>query len=82
MLKSIILFSFLVGCALALGPAVLATKGAVWPKPQAEEKTQDYYTILPHGFNFKVIEKLGGTGYSEDSRYLTTSAARISSTML
>ncbi|KAJ3648008.1 hypothetical protein Zmor_019845 [Zophobas morio] len=83
MLKSIILFSFLVGCALALGPAVLATKGAVWPKPQAEEKTQDYYTILPHGFNFKVPDNVGCPNFLNDAltRYWTiiaTAGSKVS----
>lgn len=36
------------------GPKVIATKGEVWPKPQVQEKSEDYKIIRPHIFNFQV----------------------------
>lgn len=40
------------------GPSVKATKGEVWPKPQRQEKFNDYFILHPHKFSFKVTETI------------------------
>ncbi|KAH1001060.1 hypothetical protein HUJ04_013320 [Dendroctonus ponderosae] len=35
------------------GPAILASKGAIWPKPQLQNVSEDYFVLLPRAFAFK-----------------------------
>lgn len=44
----------LVSNAVKSGPLVIASKGEVWPKPQNEEKSINYYVICSKNFIFKV----------------------------
>lgn len=46
------------------GPAVLATKGAIWPRPQQLNTTEQYFIFKPDIFVFTVsyyLNKLTGT---------------------
>lgn len=46
------------------GPEVLATKGAIWPRPQQLNTTEQYFIFKPDTFVFSVsyyLNKLKGT---------------------
>lgn len=46
------------------GPAVLATKGGIWPRPQQLNTTDQYFILKPDTFVFTVsyyLNKLTGT---------------------
>ncbi|XP_076268344.1 beta-hexosaminidase subunit beta-like [Rhynchophorus ferrugineus] len=38
------------------GPEVIATKGAVWPKPQQQNSSDNYFVLKPQKFMFKVLQ--------------------------
>ncbi|RZC34075.1 Glyco hydro 20 domain containing protein [Asbolus verrucosus] len=46
-------------CDADLGPDVIATKGEVWPKPQRQEKSQNYFIVQPQTFNFMPPDNVG-----------------------
>ncbi|KAL0278259.1 UNVERIFIED_CONTAM: hypothetical protein PYX00_000125 [Menopon gallinae] len=39
------------------GPVVVATKGAVWPRPQQQKKFETFMMVRPNEFTFKVVNK-------------------------
>ncbi|RZC35144.1 beta-hexosaminidase subunit alpha-like [Asbolus verrucosus] len=53
--------------AIDPGPAVIATKGEVWPKPQQQQKSSDYLVIRPHIFSFKVPNDVGCPDFLDDA---------------
>jgi hexosaminidase len=56
MFKIVVVLVAIFSCSSAInpGPVVQATKGEVWPKPQQQEKSQDFFVIRPHTFSFEV----------------------------
>lgn len=54
---SLLLTSLFVQCLPYIidpGPKVLPTRGALWPKAQREDKSTDFFTIVPRHFRFTV----------------------------
>ncbi|XP_030762521.1 beta-hexosaminidase subunit alpha-like isoform X2 [Sitophilus oryzae] len=41
------------------GPLYVATKGEIWPKPQDQVKSEDYFVITPENFTFLLAENSG-----------------------
>lgn len=46
--------AFVEGYIVEPGPVVHATSGEVWPLPQVQEKSKDFFSVRPTVFKFKV----------------------------
>ncbi|XP_063905118.1 beta-hexosaminidase subunit alpha-like [Zophobas morio] len=81
MFKLLIALSALVVISSAYGPAVRATKGEVWPKPQQEEKTSDYFIVRDYTFRFQGPADIGCPSLLDDAftRYWSLIAATSAS---
>jgi hexosaminidase len=75
MFKIVVVLVAIFSCSSAInpGPVVHATKGEVWPKPQQQEKSQDFFVIRPHTFSFKAPDNIGCPNFLNDAltRYWT-----------
>lgn len=49
---------FTISYTIEPGPKVVATKGAVWPKPKQQESFANFYVVVPQDFEFKVSYKI------------------------
>jgi hexosaminidase len=80
MFKLFIVLGSVVACCYAVGPVVIASKGGVWPKPQEQETSADYFVIRPHTFNFKGPADIGCPNFLNDAftRYWTIIATSSS----
>ncbi|RZC43288.1 Glyco hydro 20 and/or ETC C1 NDUFA4 domain containing protein [Asbolus verrucosus] len=68
MLIPLLSLGILAACdAVKPGPVVTATKGEVWPKPQLQEKSQDYFIIRPQAFRFKAPDDIGCPNFLDDA---------------
>lgn len=44
------------------GSTVIPTEGEIWPKPQVQDKSDEYLVVRPQYFNFQVgVENLNTT---------------------
>ncbi|KAF7277868.1 hypothetical protein GWI33_009122 [Rhynchophorus ferrugineus] len=64
MLKWQLLFVlYLIGLSKAYivnpGPLYVATKGEIWPRPQQQQKSDDYFVLSPRDFQFILSENSG-----------------------
>jgi hexosaminidase len=75
----IVLGSFLACCA-ALDPPVKPSKGEVWPKPQQQETSENYFVIISRTFSFKGPDDIGCPDFLDDAftRYWTIIATSSS----
>ncbi|KAF5291376.1 hypothetical protein FQA39_LY03527 [Lamprigera yunnana] len=51
------------------GPLVPATKGEVWPKPQEQNHSVEFYVVRPEVFKFKIVAETCGLLGKATNRY-------------
>jgi hexosaminidase len=80
MFKLFIVLGSILACCYAVGPLVTASKGEVWPKPQQQETSENYFVILSRTFSFKGPDDIGCPDFLDDAftRYWTIIATSSS----
>jgi hexosaminidase len=80
MFKLLIVLGPILACCYAVGPVVTASKGEVWPKPQQQDTSENYFVIQSHTFKFKGPANIGCPNFLNDAftRYWTIIATSSS----